>query len=165
MRKGGLAEPVKVAIVRALAAWDSPSVVARAVNEEFGLQLSRQAVERYDPTKAAGAALSAKLRELFHEARQALVEETSKVGAANKAVRVRRLERMADRAEAMGNTAEARACLRQIAEEEGGLLTNARIVRGALNVSTPKSLADFYGMTANEAAQAYADTLVEGGSE
>jgi hypothetical protein len=168
MRRQGLSDEVKTFIVQSLACFDAPSLVARAVKEQFAATVTRQAVEHYDPTKVAGAALSAKFRQLFEETRQSFLAESAKAGAMHRAVRVRRLERMAEKAEAMGNLAEARAQYRQIAEEDGGLLTNARIVRGGLSLSTPKTLADFYHpdgkpITAKEAAEIYADTLRDGG--
>jgi len=41
-------------IVQALACWDSPTQVAEAVREEFGVDVPRGQVAQYDPTKVAG---------------------------------------------------------------------------------------------------------------
>ena len=38
-------------IVRRLAAYDSPTTIRRDVRERFGIAVSRQAIEQYDPTR------------------------------------------------------------------------------------------------------------------
>lgn len=49
-----LKNEVKAFIVQAIACFDTPSQVAQAVRQEFGIELSRQQCEAYDPTKYAG---------------------------------------------------------------------------------------------------------------
>src|SRR3954452_10970604 len=44
-----LTDDVKTFIVRTLAAFDTPSQVARLVKAEYGIDVSRQQVEVYDP--------------------------------------------------------------------------------------------------------------------
>ena len=41
----------KLFIVQRLACFDTPTMVAKAVREEYQVELSRQVVEGYDPTK------------------------------------------------------------------------------------------------------------------
>ncbi|MEG2750076.1 MAG: DUF2280 domain-containing protein, partial [Acinetobacter sp.] len=60
----------KIFIVRSLAQFMEPSLVVEAVKENFKIDVSRQQVECYDPTKTAGADLSQELVDLFHEARK-----------------------------------------------------------------------------------------------
>ncbi|WP_244135862.1 DUF2280 domain-containing protein [Burkholderia vietnamiensis] len=49
-----LPDAIKVFIVQALACFDTISRTAKAVREEFGVEVSPQQCERYDPTKRAG---------------------------------------------------------------------------------------------------------------
>ena len=65
----------KIFIVRSLAQFMEPSLVVEAVKENFKIDVSRQQVECYDPTKTAGADLSQELVDLFHEARQKYIDQ------------------------------------------------------------------------------------------
>lgn len=122
-----LNDEVKTFIVQALACFDPPSVVAAAVKEEFdGLVVSRQAVHVYDPTKRAGRDLSEKLKALFEETRKAFLEEKVVIGIAHRIARIRRYDRIADRAEAMGNLQLAAEMCERAAKEMGGAFTNKR---------------------------------------
>lgn len=125
-----LSDDVKTAIVQALACYDTPSDVARLVKEDFGLVVSRQAVERYDPTKRAGVDLSAEFKAIFEATRSAFLKETAAVGVSHRVVRLRRLQRLADKAESMGAMALAAKLLEQAAREMGGTFTNALAVSG-----------------------------------
>ena len=64
-----LPDPIKVFIVQSLACFDTISRTAKAVRDEFGVEVSSQQCERYDPTKRAGATLSKKYREIFERTR------------------------------------------------------------------------------------------------
>ena len=65
----------KIFIVRSLAQFMEPSLVVEAVKENFKIDVSRQQVECYDPTKTAGADLSQELVDLFHEARKKYIDQ------------------------------------------------------------------------------------------
>lgn len=125
-----LTDEARTFVVQRLAMYDPPELVARAVKDEFGITISRQGVHCYDPTKHAGRQLAKKWRDLFEATRKALVDGTAEVGVTHKLVRVRRLERMADRAEAVGNMALAKDLLKQVAEEMGNAYTNRRELTG-----------------------------------
>lgn len=125
-----LSDEVKTFVVQALACWDTPSEVARAVKDEFGLVVSRQAVERYDPTKRAGADLSAEFKALFEATRATFLAETATISVSHRSVRLRRLQRMVDKAESMGAMALAAKLMEQAAREMGGTFTNALAVSG-----------------------------------
>ncbi len=125
-----LPDDVKRAIVQALACYDTPSDVARMVKDDFGLVVSRQAVERYDPTKRAGATLSPEMRAIFDATRARLLSDLAEIGIAHRTVRLRRLQRLADKAESMGAMALAAKMLEQAAREMGGTFTNALAVSG-----------------------------------
>lgn len=156
MARGKLTDEVRTFIVQALACFDPPSVVVVAVKKEFGEVVSPQAVEAYDPTKRAGRILSKKWRELFAATRKAFLEDTSKIGIAHKAVRLHRLQRMADKAESMSNMALAAQFLEQAAKECGDAYTNRRQISGP-NGGPLELVAST--MTAKEAAAAYESTL------
>jgi hypothetical protein len=135
-------------VVQALACFDSPSTVAAAVKKDFGLVVSPQSMEAYDPTKRSGAKLAKKWRALFHETRKAFLEDTSAIGISHRAVRLRALQRMADKAEAQGNMVLASSLLEQAAKETGGSYTNRREVGGLGGGPVQhevRSLSDFYG--------------------
>lgn len=108
---------VKCAIVQALAAFDTPGQVARMVKAEYGIDITPQAVEAYDPTKAAGAKLSEQLRQLFLDTRERAINDISAVPESHMAVRVRMLGQAARRAQARGNDTAMAAYLKQIADE------------------------------------------------
>jgi hypothetical protein len=124
------ADPVKTFVVQALACFDSPAVVAKAVKAEFGVVISPQAVEAYDPTKRAGQKLSQRFRLLFEETRKTFLEDTASIAISHRAVRLRALQRMADKAETLGNMVLASSLLKQAAEEVGGSYTNRRELTG-----------------------------------
>ncbi len=141
-----LTEPVKLAIVQALACFDSPSEVAAAVREEFGIEVTRQQVASYDPTKAACKGLAVKLREVFKETRVAFLSDISTIPIAQQAVRLRALQREFLRAQSRGNSAMVAQLLEQAAKEVGGALTNRRELTGKdgrpLVPGTPHELTD-----------------------
>ena len=130
MAKGTLKDEVKTFIVQSLACFDTPSVVVDAVRKEFGATITRQSVEGYDPTKKAGSNLAEKWRLLFVETRKTFLEDTASIAISHRAVRLRALQRMADKAENSGNMVLASSLLKQAAEEVGGSYTNRRELTG-----------------------------------
>ncbi len=124
MAKGKLPEGVKTYIVQALACFDTPSVVVEAVRKEFGETITRQSVEGYDPTKKAGAVLAPKWRALFDETRKAFLEDTAAIAISHRAVRLRALQRMAEKAENIGNMVLAAQLHEQAAKECGDAYSN-----------------------------------------
>lgn len=115
---------VKAFIVQSLACFDTPSQVVESVKKEFGLSITRQQVESHDPTKANGRGLAQKWVELFHETRKRFQTELSDIPIANKAYRLRALDRMATRAEGMKNLALTAEIIEQAAKECGDAYTN-----------------------------------------
>jgi len=124
MSDTSLPDPVKTFIVQSLACWDSPSTVAKAVKDQFGETISRQAVQYYDPTKVAGATLAEEWRTLFERTRAAFLDDQASIGVAHRVTRLRRLEGLIDKAEAQGNVALAAQLLAQVAKEVGDVFTN-----------------------------------------
>ncbi len=121
-----LKDQTKTFIVQRLACFESPSAVAEAVNQEFGVAITRQQVEKYDPGKAAGQQLSKNLQGLFSQCRERYLHATADIAICHKAVRLRRLDRMYSKAEKKGNFPLAAALLEQAAKEAGDYYSNLR---------------------------------------
>ncbi|WP_395393086.1 DUF2280 domain-containing protein [Novosphingobium sp. BL-8A] len=125
-----LPNEVKIYIAQAVACFDSPATVVKAVNQEFGITISRQQVEKYDPTKRAGQGLSKKLRAIFEATRKGFIENTAEIGWSHRATRLRVIQRVGEKAEAMGNLVLVLTAAKQAAEEEGNAYTNRRELTG-----------------------------------
>ncbi|MBO9552213.1 DUF2280 domain-containing protein [Pseudomonas sp.] len=119
-----LSNEVKAFIVQALACFDTPSQVAAAVREEFGLEVTRQKCEAHDPTKRAGRDLAKRWVTLFEDTRKRFREETAEIPIANRAFRLRALGRMAEKAESMKNMTLTAQLLEQAAKEVGDVYVN-----------------------------------------
>ncbi|MFY7121713.1 DUF2280 domain-containing protein [Enterobacter cloacae complex sp. SHL021] len=115
---------VKAFIVQSLACFDTPSQVVELVKKEFGLSITRQQVESHDPTKANGRGLAQKWVDMFNATRERFQNEISDIPIANKAYRLRVLDRMATRAEGMKNLALTAEIIEQAAKECGNAYTN-----------------------------------------
>ncbi|ELD3313621.1 DUF2280 domain-containing protein [Enterobacter hormaechei] len=115
---------VKAFIVQSLACFDTPSHVVELVKKEFGLSITRQQVESHDPTKANGRGLAQKWVDMFNATRERFQNEISDIPIANKAYRLRVLDRMATRAEGMKNLALTAEIIEQAAKECGDAYTN-----------------------------------------
>lgn len=115
---------VKAFIVQSLACFDTPSQVVELVKKEFGLSITRQQVESHDPTKANGRGLAQKWVDMFNATRERFQNEISDIPIANKAYRLRVLDRMATRAEGMKNLSLTAEIIEQAAKECGDAYTN-----------------------------------------
>ncbi|CAH0276865.1 hypothetical protein SRABI106_03183 [Rahnella aquatilis] len=115
---------VKAFIVQALACFDTPSQVVESVQKEFDLKITRQQVESHDPTKVSGQTLGKKWAELFNASRERFQTEISDIPIANRAYRLRALDRMATKAEGMKNFAMTAQLMEQAAKECGDAYTN-----------------------------------------
>ena len=124
MARGKLTDEVRTFIVQSLACFDPPAVVVAAVRKEYGETIAPQSVEGYDPTKRAGRNLAKRWRAVFDETRKAFLEDTSKIAISHRAVRLRSLQRMAEKAENMGNMALAAQLHEQAAKECGDAYSN-----------------------------------------
>ncbi|MGR7246839.1 DUF2280 domain-containing protein [Klebsiella aerogenes] len=115
---------VKAAIVQMLACYDSLSIVVEAIQKDYGLKVTPQQVESHDPTKVSGKGLAKKWVDLFNATRERFQNEISDIPIANKAYRLRVLDRMATRAEGMKNLALTAEIIEQAAKECGDAYTN-----------------------------------------
>ena len=115
---------VKAFIIQSLACYDTPSQVVEAVQKEFGINITRQQAESHDPTKASGKTLAKKWVDLFNATRERFQNEISDIPIANKAYRLRVLQRMSMTAENMKNIGMTAQLLEQAAKEVGEAYSN-----------------------------------------
>lgn len=123
-----LSPEVKAFIVQALACFDTPTQISDQVKQEFGLTITIQQVSSYDPTKAIAKNLGQKWIDLFNATRSRFQTEISDIPIANKAYRLRMLNRMATKAETMRNLALTASLVEQAAKECGDAYTNRQKV-------------------------------------
>lgn len=126
-----LTHDAKVFAVTSLACWDTPTSVMKKLKEEFGVDITLQAASGYNPTLVQGKNLAEDLVKLFWDTRDAFLKDVESVGVAHRVTRIRRLHRMADRAEESGNMVLAASLLEQAAKEMGNSYTNRRELTGA----------------------------------
>lgn len=119
---------VKAFIIQMLACYDTPSQVVEAVQKDFGIAITRQQVETHDPTKVSGKTLAKKWVDLFNAARYRFLNEISDIPIANKAYRLRVLQRMSTNAESMKNIGMTAQLLEQAAKEVGEAYSNKQKV-------------------------------------
>ena len=119
-----LSTEVKAFIVQSLACFESPTKVIELVKAEYGIDVSRQQVSQYTPGNAMAAKLSQKWIDLFNATRKRFQNEIADIPIANKAYRLRVLDRMMTSAEKMRNIALATEIIEQAAKECGDAYTN-----------------------------------------
>lgn len=119
---------VKAFIIQSVACYEAPSQVADAVLKEFGIKITRQQVDQNDPTKVSGKGLAKKWVDLFNVTRDRFLNEISDIPIANKAYRLRVLNRMAVNAESMKNYGMTAQLLEQAAKDVGDVYTNKQKV-------------------------------------
>lgn len=119
---------VKAFIIQSLACFDTPSQVVESVQKEFGIKITRQQAESHDPSKASGKTLAKKWIDMFNEARARFQNDISVIPIANKAYRLRVLQRMAATTESMKNIGMTAQLLEQAAKEVGDSYTNKQKV-------------------------------------
>jgi hypothetical protein len=126
-----LTDEIKEFIVKGLACFDSPSQVAEAVKANFDVEVTRQHVYAYDP--ASSQLMAPRWKELHAATRQAFLSDVAQISIAQKAVRLRTLERLVQRAEANRQMERVAAFLEQAAKECGG------VYEGRKAAAPPKS--------------------------
>lgn len=136
-----LDDEARAYVVQELAMWSPPSVVVAALKKDFGVTITPQAVEAYNPTKRAGRNLSEKWTKLFEATRETFIESSAEIGISHRATRLRTLNRLAERAESMGNLALAAQLLEQAAKEMGNAYTNRRELTGKDGKDLPSAAA------------------------
>ncbi|MCG5226780.1 DUF2280 domain-containing protein [Acinetobacter pittii] len=122
---------VKLYIVRSLATYETPTETARGVQEEFGIEVTKQQCEAYDPTKKTGQDLSEEFKKEFYRVRKEMNENLSAIPIANIAYRLKRLQRFIDHEQFKDNPVLVPSLMEQAAKEVGGLYTNRKELTGA----------------------------------
>lgn len=120
-----LKEPVKMFIVQSLACFETPQQVADAVEETYNIKIDRKQCHSYDPTKYAGRNLSKKLKDLFEQTRKDFRENVQDIAIANKAFRLRELQKMYD--DSGRNKKTKQVLLKQAFQETDGRVTKQEI--------------------------------------
>lgn len=123
-----LKEPVKIFIVQSLACRDTPQEVADAVKQEFKIEIERQQVAAYDPTKSRGKDLSKKFVELFHKTRADFDKGLIDIPIANKHYRLKQYQKQLEKN--AKNTVMSLKILEQAAKDCGGQFTNKQEITG-----------------------------------
>ncbi|WP_410517424.1 DUF2280 domain-containing protein [Pantoea allii] len=145
---------VKAFIVQSLACFDTPSMVVESVKKEFGISITRQQVESHDPTKSNGKGLAKKWVDMFSDTRNRFQTEIADIPIANKAYRLRTLDRMATRTETMKNFALTAQLIEQAAKEVGDAYTNKLKVESTGANGGPIKT-ESVSLTSDEAAELY----------
>ena len=145
---------VRAFIVQELACFDTPSQIVESVQKEFKVQVTRQQVASHDPTKAAGKGLAQKWVDLFNRTRDRFLNEISDIPIANKAYRLRVLQRMSATAEGMKNLGMTAQLLEQAAKEVGDAYTNKLKVESTGKDGGPIKT-ETTNLTADQAAELY----------
>jgi hypothetical protein len=109
---------VKAFIVRGLARYETPTRVAASVKANFGIEIDRRQVFAYDP--AGSRPPAQRWIELHAATRAKFMHATAEIGIAQKIVRLRMLDRYANRADENNQMERAAAFLVQAAKECGG---------------------------------------------
>lgn len=149
MAKSKLTDEIRTYIVQCLACFDTPSAVAAQVKAEFKFEISRQAVQNYDPYKKQGNNGADKWKPLFDETRRVFLEDTAQIGISHRAVRLRALERMAILAESKGNLVLAASLMEQAAKEVGDSYTNRRELTGKDGKDLPANPVTIFALPDN----------------
>lgn len=124
-----LRKEVKLFIVRSLAVFNTPSETAQAVHQEFGVEVTKQNCEKYDPTKRSGENLSPELKAEFEATRKQFLENPQHIPIANLAYRLQLMQRVINGAGK--NSVLILKTLEQAAKDEGGAFTNRKEITGA----------------------------------
>ncbi|AOK61986.1 hypothetical protein WM29_22935 [Burkholderia ubonensis] len=154
-----LPDPIKVFIVQSLACFDTIARTVKDVREVFGVEVSSQQCERYDPTKRAGETLSKKYREIFERTRAEFLNDTSRIGIAHRAVRLRKLAMAVDKAEERGNLVLMAQLLEQAAKEAGDAFTNRHRLEHTGKGGGPITAISTQTNDPMEAAKIYAELM------
>ncbi|MCA1838062.1 MAG: DUF2280 domain-containing protein, partial [Actinobacteria bacterium] len=100
-----------------LAGFETLRAIAKAMKEDFGIEITPQAIAFYDPTRYSSRPCPKCWSDLFWHMRAEFIERIADIGAAHRTVRLRWLDQMARAQMEKLNTAEARALLKQAADE------------------------------------------------
>ena len=146
-----LKKDIKLFIVRSLAVFNTPTETVELVNQEFGVIVTKQQCEKYDPTKRAGENLSEELKIDFEKTREMFLGKPESIPIANLAVRLQRLENQYQKHSK--NRVAALNILKQAAEDVGGKYTNRQEITGKGGEPLQTSLVQATQEQVNEAVR------------
>lgn len=113
----------KNTVLRWIAVGNTSKEVAKLVEDKYGIDISRQAIDHYKNN----------YKDEIYEIRKGMNQTIKRdIGIANKSVRIRKLKKAANMALSAGNITEFRLTLKQVAEELGEM-ENSVIVKGEMN--------------------------------
>lgn len=143
-KKKRLDGKLKLIVVKCLARFMSPTEVVEFLEEDFDVEgITRQAIEKYDPTKFNGQGLSEDLKQIFWATRQEFISDLDSIDGAHQSFRLRELSQLYRKAKEDGKDVIAAQFLEQMAKERGGLYTNKRVLKVD---DKRKALADILGV-------------------
>lgn len=146
-----LKKEVKLFIVRSLAVFNTPTETVELVNQEYGVVVTKQQCEKYDPTKRAGENLSEELKKDFEKTREMFLGKPESIPIANLAVRLQRLENQYQKHSK--NRVAVLNILKQAAEDMGGKYTNRQEITGKGGEPLQTSLVQATQEQVNEAVR------------
>jgi len=117
-----LRETERREIVQRLACFESPTEVAEWASEAFEKDVTPNQVHHYDPTRCDETAQ--KWTELFQETREAFLNDLDTIPLSHRAVRLRELTDLYERAKEQEEVEKAARMLKQAAKEVGEKFTN-----------------------------------------
>jgi len=120
----------QIFIVQQLAMFERPKSVRSRLKDEFGIEITVQAVRHYQITSKE---LSKELKKVFNATRKKFLKESDTIPIANKSYRLRKLQNIFEQLEdnPQPNTVEMRATLEQSAKETGDVFTNKQKVENS----------------------------------
>jgi hypothetical protein len=113
-------------IVQRLACFESPSEVVEYVSEAFDKEVTVRQVCHYDPTRSEETA--EKWKRLFEETRESFLSDLDTIPLSHRAVRLRELTDLYERAKEQEEVEKAARMLKQAAKEVGDKFTNRQEV-------------------------------------
>jgi len=113
-------------IVQRLACFETPSEVVQWASQELEKDLTIQQVCHYDPTRSGGT--GERWRTLFKETREEFLNDLDTIPLSHRAVRLRELTALYERAKEQEEVEKAARMLKQAAKEVGDKFTNRQEV-------------------------------------
>lgn len=118
---GRVPKRIKVECIKKLACFQSPSEVSDWVAKEYGLSLNPRRLTEWNPDNSL-CTLGPELRDLFAETRRAYTSDVSSVAIAHQPVRLRMVQKLAEKAATSKDYAAALKAIELAAKEMGGVL-------------------------------------------
>jgi hypothetical protein len=142
IKKKRLKPEHKLFVVQCLARFMTPLEVEKLVREDFGVSITRQSVEAYDPSKAAGGKLDEELKQVFYRTREQFIADIDGIDVSHRSFRLTQLSNLYRTAFRQGATVIAAQFLEQAAKECGGIFTNRREHSGPAGAPIALSVED-----------------------